>query len=70
MLEHIHPDYPGIWLPTDEWNHDYSHDRFTTVTDKDPVADCAAGVTIHNLRETMNDRELKEERNFKLCILV
>ena len=41
------------------------------MTDKDPVADCAAGVTIHNLRETMNDRELyKEERNFKLCILV
>lgn len=27
VLEHIHPDYPGIWLPTDEWNHDYSHDR-------------------------------------------
>ena len=39
-------------------------------TDKAPAADCAAGVTIHNLRETMNDRELKEERNFKLCILV
>ena len=27
IAEHIHPDYPGIWLPTDEWNNDYSHDR-------------------------------------------
>lgn len=27
ILEHVHPDYPEIWLPTDEWNGDYSHDR-------------------------------------------
>lgn len=24
---HLHPDYQGMWEPTDEWNHDYSHDR-------------------------------------------
>ncbi|HHZ14033.1 MAG: mandelate racemase/muconate lactonizing enzyme family protein [Caldicoprobacterales bacterium] len=27
IAEHIHPDYPGLWEPTDEWNNDYSHDR-------------------------------------------
>ncbi|MDD3339355.1 MAG: mandelate racemase/muconate lactonizing enzyme family protein [Lachnospiraceae bacterium] len=27
IREHVHPDYPDIWLPTDEWNGDYSHDR-------------------------------------------
>lgn len=27
IKEHLHPDYPGIWLPTDEWDQDYSHDR-------------------------------------------
>lgn len=27
IKEHLHPDYPGIWLPTDEWDNDYSHDR-------------------------------------------
>lgn len=27
IREHVHPDYPDIWLPTDEWDQDYSHDR-------------------------------------------
>lgn len=27
IQEHLHPDYPGIWLPTNEWDQDYSHDR-------------------------------------------
>lgn len=27
IAEHLHPDYPGMWLSTDEWNTDYSHDR-------------------------------------------
>ena len=27
LKEHLHPDYPGIWSSTDEWNDDYSHDR-------------------------------------------
>lgn len=27
IREHVHPDYPEIWLPTEEWNGDYSHDR-------------------------------------------
>lgn len=24
---HLHPDIPGVWEPTDEWNSDPSHDR-------------------------------------------
>lgn len=27
IREHLHPDYPDVWQPTDEWNGDYSHDR-------------------------------------------
>lgn len=27
IKEHVHPDYPEIWMSTDEWNNDYSHDR-------------------------------------------
>ena len=27
IAEHIHPDIPGLWEPTDEWNDDWSHDR-------------------------------------------
>jgi L-alanine-DL-glutamate epimerase-like enolase superfamily enzyme len=27
IREHLHPDYPGLWVSTDEWNTDYSHDR-------------------------------------------
>ncbi len=27
LRAHLHPDYPGIWLGTDEWNDDFSHDR-------------------------------------------
>lgn len=27
IQKHLHPDYPGIWLPTNEWDQDYSHDR-------------------------------------------
>ena len=27
ILQHLHPDYPGIWRPTEEWNRDFSHDR-------------------------------------------
>jgi len=27
LAEHIHPDIPGMWEPTDEWDHEFSHDR-------------------------------------------
>jgi gluconate/galactonate dehydratase len=27
IAEHIHPDIPGLWEPTDEWNDDWAHDR-------------------------------------------
>ena len=27
LREHLHPDYPGMWLSTSEWDQDYSHDR-------------------------------------------
>ncbi|NPV54098.1 MAG: mandelate racemase/muconate lactonizing enzyme family protein [Firmicutes bacterium] len=27
LKEHIHPDVPGLWEPTDEWNGNLSHDR-------------------------------------------
>ncbi len=25
--EHLHPDHPELWAPTDHWNDEYSHDR-------------------------------------------
>ncbi|QQO10084.1 mandelate racemase/muconate lactonizing enzyme family protein [Breznakiella homolactica] len=27
IREHIHPSSDGIWVSTDEWNHEWSHDR-------------------------------------------
>jgi L-alanine-DL-glutamate epimerase-like enolase superfamily enzyme len=27
IAEHIHPDIPGLWESTDEWNNDWAHDR-------------------------------------------
>ncbi|HEX7433958.1 MAG TPA: mandelate racemase/muconate lactonizing enzyme family protein [Anaerolineaceae bacterium] len=27
IAEHLHPDIPGLWEPTDQWNDDWSHDR-------------------------------------------
>lgn len=27
IAEHLHPDIPGVWEPTDQWNDDWSHDR-------------------------------------------
>jgi len=27
MAQHLHPDYPGMWEPTDEWDKVYSYDR-------------------------------------------
>ncbi len=27
IAEHLHPDFPGLWEPTDQWNDDWSHDR-------------------------------------------
>jgi L-alanine-DL-glutamate epimerase-like enolase superfamily enzyme len=27
IAEHIHPDIPGVWEPTGEWDNDWSHDR-------------------------------------------
>lgn len=27
IAEHLHPDIPGLWEPTDSWNNDWSHDR-------------------------------------------
>jgi len=27
LAEHIHPDIPGMWEPTTEWDNEWSHDR-------------------------------------------
>ncbi|MFD1676888.1 mandelate racemase/muconate lactonizing enzyme family protein [Alicyclobacillus fodiniaquatilis] len=27
IAQHIHPDIPGLWEPTDSWNHYWSNDR-------------------------------------------
>ncbi|MCL2059768.1 MAG: mandelate racemase/muconate lactonizing enzyme family protein [Oscillospiraceae bacterium] len=27
IKEHLHPDYPDMWAPTDAWDDDFSHDR-------------------------------------------
>lgn len=27
IAEHLHPDYPDMWASTEEWDHDFSHDR-------------------------------------------
>ena len=27
IAEHIHPDVPGLWQPTDEWDNYWAHDR-------------------------------------------
>ena len=27
ISEHLHPDYPGLWESTEEWDSDFSHDR-------------------------------------------
>jgi gluconate/galactonate dehydratase len=27
IQEHIHPNIPGLWEPTEQWNEDWSHDR-------------------------------------------
>lgn len=27
LAEHIHPDIPGLWEPTDRWDGEWSHDR-------------------------------------------
>lgn len=27
IAEHLHPGFPGLWLPTEEWNQSWSHDR-------------------------------------------
>ncbi len=27
LAEHLHPDFPGLWAPTPEWDHEWSHDR-------------------------------------------
>jgi gluconate/galactonate dehydratase len=27
IAEHLHPDIPGLWEPTNAWNDDWSHDR-------------------------------------------
>ena len=27
IKEHLHPDYPDLWAPTDSWDDDFSHDR-------------------------------------------
>jgi gluconate/galactonate dehydratase len=27
IQKHLHPDLPGLWEPTDAWDHEYSHDR-------------------------------------------
>lgn len=27
LAEHAHPDFPELWSPTDQWDHEWSHDR-------------------------------------------
>ena len=27
IAEHINPDIPGVWEPTDEWDNEFSNDR-------------------------------------------
>lgn len=27
IREHLHPDIPGLWEPTDKWNDEWAHDR-------------------------------------------
>ena len=27
IREHINPEAPGLWEPTDQWDHEFSHDR-------------------------------------------
>ncbi len=27
IAEHLHPDIPGLWEPTSQWDADWSHDR-------------------------------------------
>ena len=27
IAEHLHPKYPGLWEPTDEWNNEWANDR-------------------------------------------
>jgi hypothetical protein len=27
IAEHIHPDLPGQWEPTDQWDSEWSNDR-------------------------------------------
>jgi len=27
LAEHIHPDFPGLWEPTDQWDDEWSYDR-------------------------------------------
>jgi gluconate/galactonate dehydratase len=27
LMEHIHPDIPGLWEETSHWDHEWSHDR-------------------------------------------
>ena len=27
IAAHLHPDIPGLWEPTDQWNDDWAHDR-------------------------------------------
>lgn len=27
LAEHLHPKYPGLWEPTDQWNHEWANDR-------------------------------------------
>jgi L-alanine-DL-glutamate epimerase-like enolase superfamily enzyme len=27
LIEHIHPDVPGLWEETSSWDHEWSHDR-------------------------------------------
>jgi L-alanine-DL-glutamate epimerase-like enolase superfamily enzyme len=27
IREHLHPDYPGLWESTEQWDGEWSHDR-------------------------------------------
>ncbi len=27
IAQHVHPDDPGLWEPTDQWDNEYAHDR-------------------------------------------
>jgi L-alanine-DL-glutamate epimerase-like enolase superfamily enzyme len=27
LAQHLHPDFPELWAPTEQWNREWAHDR-------------------------------------------